>query len=146
MGAASPSAVSRAGRALWRCSQSDLTDYFSNSQVVRKPVVATRGGVVAANHRRAAEVGAAILEAGGDAIDAAIATSFAIGVVEPWMSGIAACGCMTLWRAAEQKAYVIDYGGRPPPPPPSPPLPPTRGPPPPLLPRAPPQEHGQMHK
>jgi len=97
---------------LWTCSQSDLTDYFSNSQVVRKPVVATRAGVVAANHRRAAEVGAAILEAGGDAIDAAIATSFAIGVVEPWMSGIAACGCMTLWRAAEQKAYVIDYGGR----------------------------------
>jgi gamma-glutamyltranspeptidase / glutathione hydrolase len=97
---------------LWTCSQSDLTDYFSNSQIVRKPVVATRGGVVAANHRRAAEVGAAILEAGGDAIDAAVATSFAIGVVEPWMSGPAAGGCMTLWRAAEQKAYVIDYGMR----------------------------------
>ena len=89
-----------------------MSDYFSNSQIVRKPVVATRGGVVAANHRRAAEVGAAILEGGGDAIDAAIATSFAIGVVEPWMSGPAAGGCMTLWRAAEQKAYVIDYGMR----------------------------------
>ena len=89
-----------------------MTDYFSNSQIVRKPVVATRGGVVAANHRRAAEVGAAVLEAGGDAIDAAIATSFAIGVVEPWMSGPAAGGCMTLWRAAEEKAYVIDYGMR----------------------------------
>ena len=34
-------------------------DNFSNSQTVRKQVVATRGGVVAAQHRRAAEVGAA---------------------------------------------------------------------------------------
>src|SRR5260221_6838338 len=104
MGAASPSAVSRAGRALWTCSQSDLTDYFSNSQVVRKPVVATRGGVVAANHRRAAEVGAAILEAGGDAIDAAVATSFAIRVVEALVSGNAACGCTTLLGGAGQEA------------------------------------------
>ena len=89
-----------------------MSDNFSASQVVRKPVVATSGGVVAANHRRAAEVGAAVLQAGGDAIDAAIATSFAIGVVEPWMSGPAAGGCMTLWRAAEQKAYAVDYGMR----------------------------------
>jgi gamma-glutamyltranspeptidase / glutathione hydrolase len=89
-----------------------LIDNFSNSQVVRKPVVATRGGVVAAQHRRAAEAGATVLEAGGDAIDAAIATSFAIGVIEPWMSGLAAGGCMTIWRAAESKAYAIDYGMR----------------------------------
>src|SRR5439155_16847136 len=74
--------------------------------------VATRGGVVAAQHKRAAEVGAEILAAGGDAIDAAAATSFAIGVVEPWMSGIAAGGAMVIWRAAQEKAYVVDYGMR----------------------------------
>jgi gamma-glutamyltranspeptidase/glutathione hydrolase len=89
-----------------------LKDNFSESQVVRKRVLATRGGVVAAQHKRAAEAGAAVLEAGGDAVDAAIATSFALGVVEPWMSGIAAGGCMVLWRAAEQKAHVVDYGMR----------------------------------
>jgi gamma-glutamyltranspeptidase / glutathione hydrolase len=89
-----------------------MIDNFSNTQVVRKAVVPTRGGVVAAQHRRAAEAGAAVLEAGGDAIDAAIATSFAIGVVEPWMSGLAAGGCMTTWRAREGKAYTIDYGMR----------------------------------
>ena len=89
-----------------------MTDNFSNSQVVRKQVVANRGGVVAAQHRRAAEVGAAVLEAGGDAVDAAVATSFAIGVVEPWMSGPAAGGCMTLWRADSGRAEVVDYGMR----------------------------------
>ena len=87
-------------------------DNFSNSQTTRKQVIATRGGVVAAQHRRAAEVGAAVLAAGGDAVDAAVATSFAIGVVEPWMSGPAAGGCMTLWRAGESRAHVIDYGMR----------------------------------
>jgi gamma-glutamyltranspeptidase/glutathione hydrolase len=87
-------------------------DNFSNSQVVRKWVVATRGGVVAAQHRRAAEVGAALLEAGGDAVDAAVATSFAIGVLEPWMSGVAAGGCMAIWRAGEASAHVVDYGMR----------------------------------
>jgi len=89
-----------------------LNDNFSETQVVRKRVVATRGGVVAAQHKRAAQVGAEILAAGGDAIDAAVATSFALGVVEPWMSGIAAGGAMVIWRAAQEKAYVVDYGMR----------------------------------
>src|SRR5438477_2991807 len=89
-----------------------MNDNFSTSQVVRKRVVPTRNGIVAAQHKRAAEVGASILEAGGDAIDAAVATSFALGVVEPWMSGISAGGAMVLWRADEQKAYAVDYGMR----------------------------------
>ena len=89
-----------------------MLENFSSSQIVRKTVVATQAGVVAAQHRRAAEVGAAVLDAGGDAVDAAIATSFAIGVVEPWMSGPAAGGTMVLWRAKEGKAYVIDFGCR----------------------------------
>ena len=89
-----------------------MIDNFSNSQHVRKTVIATEGGIVAAQHRRAAAVGAAVLAAGGDAVDAAIATSFAIGVVEPWMSGPAAGGVMMLWRADEQRARVIDFGCR----------------------------------
>jgi gamma-glutamyltranspeptidase/glutathione hydrolase len=89
-----------------------MNDNFSDSQVVRKRVVPTPAGVVAAQHKRAAAAGAAILGAGGDAIDAAVATSFALGVVEPWMSGITAGGCMVVWRAAERKAYAIDYGMR----------------------------------
>lgn len=89
-----------------------MIDNFSNSQIVRKEVIATRGGVVAAQHRRAAEVGAAVLEAGGDAVDAAVATSFALGVVEPWMSGPAAGGAMVVWRAKEARAQVVNFGCR----------------------------------
>lgn len=85
---------------------------FSTTQTVRKQVIPTRGGIVAAQHRKAAEVGAAILEAGGDAIDAAVATSFAVGVVEPWMSGPAGGGCMMIWREAEQRAHTLFFGMR----------------------------------
>src|SRR5262249_9595097 len=43
---------------------------------------------------------------------AAVATSFAVGVVEPWMSGLAAGGCMQIWRADEARAHTVDYGMR----------------------------------
>ena len=64
----------------------DLSN-FSRSQVVRKTVTTSSGGIVAAQHRVAAMAGAAALAEGGNAVDAAIATSFSIGVAEPWMSG-----------------------------------------------------------
>src|SRR5262249_61863758 len=44
--------------------------------------------MVTAMHPLAAEVGADILAKGGNAIDAAIATAFAVGVAEPFMSGL----------------------------------------------------------
>jgi gamma-glutamyltranspeptidase/glutathione hydrolase len=87
-------------------------DNFSASQLITKPAVQSRHGIVAAQHRRAAEVGAAILERGGDAVDALIATSFALGVLEPWMSGIGGGGAMVLYRAAEKRYEVIDFGMR----------------------------------
>jgi gamma-glutamyltranspeptidase/glutathione hydrolase len=85
-------------------------DNFSASLSLRKPAVRSAGGIVAAQHRRAAEAGAAVLARGGDAVDAAIATSFALGVLEPWMSGIGGGGAMVLYRAAEQRYHVIDFG------------------------------------
>src|SRR5262249_25611917 len=87
-------------------------DRFSNLQVIRKPAVRSRGGIVAAQSRKAAEIGAEVLAAGGDCVDAVIATGFALGVLEPWMSGIGGGGAMVLYRARENRVEVIDYGPR----------------------------------
>src|SRR4249920_3732024 len=87
-------------------------DNFSASLRLTKPAVKSAGGIVAAQHRRAAETGAAVLAQGGDAVDAAIATSFALGVLEPWMSGIGGGGAMVLYRARENRYTVIDFGMR----------------------------------
>jgi gamma-glutamyltranspeptidase/glutathione hydrolase len=89
-----------------------MTDQFSNAWHVRKPAVISKAGIVAAQSRKAAEVGAAVLEAGGDCVDAVIATTFALGVLEPWMSGVGGGGAMVLYRARENRTEVIDYGMR----------------------------------
>src|SRR5690349_3247879 len=91
---------------------SAMSDQFSNSQVIRKPAVTSKGGIVAAQSRKAAEVGAEVLAAGGDCVDAVIATTFALGVLEPWMSGAGGGGAMVLYRARENRVEVIDYGMR----------------------------------
>ena len=89
-----------------------MLDQFSNAQQIRKPAVVSKGGIVAAQSRKAAEVGAEVLGAGGDCVDAVIATTFALGVLEPWMSGVGGGGAMVLYRARENRFEVIDYGMR----------------------------------
>ena len=58
----------------------------------------------------AAEVGAQVLREGGNAVDAAIATSFAVSVVEPWMSGLGGGGYMLVYLAKEDRVWVVDFG------------------------------------
>ena len=87
-----------------------MRDQFSNVQQIRKPAVVSKGGIVSAQSRKAAEVGAQVLAEGGDCVDAVVATSFALGVLEPWMSGIGGGGAMVLYRAREDRYEVIDFG------------------------------------
>src|SRR5205085_1868217 len=72
---------------------------FSRAQTIRKPAIKARGGIVAAQSRRAAAIGAQVLAAGGDCVDAIVATTFALNVLEPWNSGIGGGGAMVLYRA-----------------------------------------------
>src|ERR1700687_392448 len=91
---------------------SKMRDQFSHAQQVRKPAAISRGGIIAAQSRKAAEIGAEVLAAGGDCVDAVVATSFALSVLEPWNSGIGGGGAMVLYRAREDRYEVIDFGMR----------------------------------
>ncbi|MFW5832822.1 MAG: gamma-glutamyltransferase [Pseudomonadota bacterium] len=78
--------------------------------VFTKPVVVSERGLVVAQSRDAAAIGAGVLAAGGNAIDAAVATSLALGVFEPWMSGIGG-GCSAIIQPAPDAAPLALDGG-----------------------------------
>jgi gamma-glutamyltranspeptidase/glutathione hydrolase len=63
---------------------------------------------VASAHPLATEAGQAILDAGGNAFDAAIAVSAALAVVEPYSSGIGGGGFWLLHRASDGRQVMID--------------------------------------
>ncbi|MSU50534.1 MAG: gamma-glutamyltransferase [Opitutus sp.] len=71
------------------------------------PVTAKNGMVVAA-HPQAAEAGVAVLKAGGNAIDAAIATSLAVGVAEPYGSGLGGKIMLLYFEAKTGKTSAVD--------------------------------------
>ncbi|WP_459857691.1 gamma-glutamyltransferase [Dongia sp. agr-C8] len=85
-------------------------DFVPTSVIYRKPAIESGGGVVASQSRDAAAAGARILAAGGHAVDAAVATSLALGAVEPWMSGLGGGGFATIWDAQRKEIRCIDFG------------------------------------
>jgi gamma-glutamyltranspeptidase / glutathione hydrolase len=77
------------------------------AQASTRPVQAEHGIVVTV-HELASRVGAEILQAGGNAIDAAVATGFALAVVHPPAGNIGGGGFM-LVRTADGKTHFLDY-------------------------------------
>jgi gamma-glutamyltranspeptidase / glutathione hydrolase len=79
---------------------------------VSKPSTRSKRGIVVTQNRIASEVGARVLKEGGNAMDAAVAAAFAVGVVEPWMSGIGGVGALLHRNARTGAITAIDFGGR----------------------------------
>ena len=71
------------------------------------PVTAKHGMVVAARPQ-AVEAGVAILKAGGNAIDAAVATSLAVGVAEPYASGLGGKLMLLFFEAKSGRTFAVD--------------------------------------
>jgi gamma-glutamyltranspeptidase/glutathione hydrolase len=68
--------------------------------------------MVSTQHHRATEVGIQILESGGNAVDAAVASAFALGVCEPAASGLGGQTMMIIFDAASRKRTALDGSSR----------------------------------
>ncbi|WP_370399940.1 gamma-glutamyltransferase [Sulfitobacter sp. JB4-11] len=88
-----------------------MTPQQNASWRITKPAITSRHGIVASQSRVAATIGAQIMAQGGNAVDAAIATSFALGAAEPWMSGMGGGGYMVV-RPKDGPAQVLEFGMR----------------------------------
>jgi gamma-glutamyltranspeptidase/glutathione hydrolase len=86
-------------------------DDTGHAWVVSKPQVESSGGIVASQNKEAARVGASILAAGGNAMDAAVATALALSVVEPWLSGLGGGGYL-LHASATGDVETLDFNLR----------------------------------
>ena len=86
-----------------------MLDHLVQNWTVRKPLAHSRGGIVASQNRIAAMAGAEVLAGGGNAVDAAVATSFALAAVEPWNSGLGGIGYMLFYSARENRVQVVDF-------------------------------------
>ena len=77
----------------------------------RSEVIA-ENGMVATSHPLATQVGIDILKKGGNAIDAAIASNAAIGLMEPTGNGIGGDLFAIIWIEKEKKLYGLNASGR----------------------------------
>ncbi len=84
---------------------------FAQDRSQGRSMVISRGGIVAAESPLAAQAGVRVLESGGNAVDAAIATNAMMGVVEPMMNGIGGDLFAIVYDAKANKLYGLNASG-----------------------------------
>src|SRR5438477_6193827 len=79
-----------------------------------RPVISARRHVISAGHYLAAHAGFAVLEAGGNAIDAGVAAGIALGVLQSDLVSVAGVAPIILHHAESRKVFTVSgLGGRP---------------------------------
>lgn len=66
-------------------------------------------GGVSSSTEYSSQIGIDILKAGGNAVDAAVATAFTIGVTEPNLSGVGGCGMMNIYLKDTNEYVMLEY-------------------------------------
>jgi gamma-glutamyltranspeptidase / glutathione hydrolase len=84
---------------------------YAQDRSQTRSMVISRNGIVAAESPLAAQAGVRILEHGGNAVDAAIATNAMMGVVEPMMNGIGGDLFAIVYDAKSNKLYGLNASG-----------------------------------
>ena len=74
----------------------------------KDPIAVGRGGAVSSVDPYATEIGLRVLERGGNAVDAAVATAAALGVTEPYSAGIGGGGFFVYYDARSGRVRTID--------------------------------------
>src|SRR5688572_24875612 len=85
---------------------------WQNLGPTTRPMIMGARGMVASAHPLASQAGLRILQAGGNAVDAAVAVAAALNVCEPFMSGAGGDGYMLIHTARDGKLRALDYVGR----------------------------------
>jgi gamma-glutamyltranspeptidase/glutathione hydrolase len=77
----------------------------------RRSNVIAQNGLVATSQPLAAQAGLDILKAGGNAVDAAVATAATLCVVEPASTGVGGDAFALIWSAGDQRLYGLNASG-----------------------------------
>src|SRR5256885_16229551 len=85
-------------------------EHVTQNWHLTKPAASGRRGMVVSQSKNAAEAGVAALDAGGNAIDAALATALALAALEPWNSGLGGIGHAVVHRAGQPRAATVEFG------------------------------------
>ncbi len=95
---------------LFLCAVSAHSQVLFDRSARFHPVIAPAGqGMVVSQEYVASAVGARILASGGNAVDAAVATGFALAVTFPQAGNLGGGGFMLVYLAGSDQAHALDY-------------------------------------